>query len=301
MAVTNGVLGALLLAPLVMPAPPARASALDDGNAAFDAGRYLDAFRLWSAAAKDGDATAAFDIGLLYDLGDGLPESASTAFRFYRMAGEAGLASGQFNVGVMYDSGRGVARNEAEAALWYARAAAQGHTRAAFNLGQLYETGEGVPQNRDVAIAWYQVAAKDIPIAASKALALSQDRSAAAAAAATALVPPVPAWPRDGASIALPNATPVTELVWTAPPEPSRVDYFVEVRAREAGQYREVYARYVDTSAATVTLNADRHFAWRVYAVAANGSSYAPSPWRRFDRRTDVREAELRLPDDQTR
>jgi hypothetical protein len=300
-AVTNGLLGALLLAPLVMPAPRAQASALDDGNAAFDAGRYADAFRLWAAAAKDGNATAAFDIGLLYDLGDGVPESASTAFQFYRKAGEAGLASGQFNVGVMYDSGRGVAQNETEAALWYARAAAQGHTRAAFNLGQLYETGEGVPHNRDVAIAWYQVAAKDIPIAGTKARALSQESAASAEAAAAPLAPPVPAWPRDGAAIALSGAAPVTELVWTAPPEPSQVDYFVEVRALEAGSYREVFSGYVDTSAAAVSLNADRNFAWRVYAVAANGSDYAPSPWSRFEKRTDVREAELRLPDDQGR
>jgi hypothetical protein len=300
-AVTDGILGALLLAPLVMPAPRAQASAVDDGNAAFDAGRYAEAFRLWSGAAKDGDATAAFDIGLLYDLGDGVPESAGTAFQFYRKAGEAGLASGQFNVGVMYDSGRGVAQNEAEAALWYARAAAQGHTRAAFNLGQLYESGEGVPRNRDVAIAWYQIAARDIPIAASKAQTLSEQASAAATSTGAPLAPPVPGWPRDGAAIALSGKTPVTELVWTAPPEPSRVDYFVEVRALEGGTYREVYSGYVDTSAAAVSLNADRHFAWRVYAVAANGSDYAPSPWSRFDRRSDVQEAELRLPEDNGR
>ncbi len=295
MAVTYGILGALLLAPLALPVPRAQAAALDDGNAAFDAGHYAAAFRLWSAAAKEGSATAAFDIGLLYDLGDGVPESADTAFQFYRKAGEAGLASGQFNVGVMYDSGRGVARNEAEAALWYARAAAQGHTRAAFNLGQLYETGEGVPRNRDVAVAWYQVAAKDIPIAAAKAQALSQENAPAAAAA---LAPPVPGWPREGGAIALSGTTPVAALVWTAPPEPSHVTYFVEVRALESGSYREVYSGYVDTSAAAVPLNADRHFAWRVYAVAADGSDYAPSPWIRFDKASDVREAALRLPDD---
>jgi hypothetical protein len=297
-AVTNGILAALLLAPLVLPAPRAQAAALDDGNAAFDAGRYADAFRFWSAAAKDGSAMAAFDIGLLYDLGDGVPESAETAFKFYRKAGEDGLASGQFNVGVMYDSGRGVARDEAEAALWYARAAAQGHTRAAFNLGQLYEAGEGVPRNRDLAVAWYQVAAKDIPIAATKAQALPQEGGVAASAAVATLASPIPTWPRDGAAIALSGVTPVTELVWTAPPEPSLVTYFVEVRASEDGRYREVYSGYVETSAAAVSLNADHHFAWRVYAVAANGSDYAPSPWSRFDIRSDLREAELRLPDD---
>jgi hypothetical protein len=285
-------LWALLLAPLAMITVAAQASDLQDGNAAFDAGRYADALRLWSAGAATGDPEAVFDLGLLYDLGDGVAENAMTAFGFYRRAGEAGLATGQFNVGVMYDSGRGVAQNEAEAAIWYARAAAQGHTRAAFNLGQLYETGTGVPLNTDVAIAWYGVAAKTIPIAATKAQALAKGRPSVSDAP---LLPPVPAWPRATAALRLAGDQPVTELVWTAPAEPRPVHFFVELRALTDGRYREVYAGYVDTSAEAVTLTHDRDFAWRVYAVAEDGSGYAPGPWSVFIKGSPEQDASLQL------
>ncbi len=293
MALAKAGLGALLAVPLGLLAPLAQASSLDDGNAAFDAGRFADALRAWSAAAKAGNATAAFDIGLLNDLGDGVPENATTAFQWFRRAGEAGLASGQFNVGVMYDSGRGVPRDMGAAALWYARAAAQGHARAAFNLGQLYESGQGVPRNPAVAAAWYAVAGPAIPVAAGRAASLAALPPASAAAS---VVPPVPVWPSAGTAVPLPDQHPLTELVWAAPPEPCAVHYFVEVRARESSGYAEVYTTLVGTSAAVVALTADHDFAWRVYAVADDGSSYAPSTWSLFGKGAEVQEAALPMP-----
>jgi hypothetical protein len=297
-ALAKAGLGALLAVPLgLLLAPPlARASSLDEGNAAFDAGRYAVALRAWSAAAQAGDATAAFDIGLLNDLGDGVPENATTAFQWYRRAAEAGLAAGQFNVGVMYDSGRGVPCDRAEAALWYARAAAQGHPRAAFNLGQLYETGDGVPRNPAVAAAWYAVAGPAIPVAAGRAETLAALPPAAATAAP--LVPPVPVWPRAGAAVPLPDQTAMTELVWAAPPEPRGVHYFVELRALRNGSYAEVATTLAGTSAAVVALTADHDFAWRVYAVADDGSSYVPSGWSLFDTGAAAQEAALSMPHD---
>ncbi len=257
----------------------ARASDLADGNAAFDAGQYHDALKLWSAAAHAGDPQAAFNLGLLYDLGDGVTESATTAFTWYRRAAQAGIASAAFNVGVMYDSGRGAPADRAEAAIWYARSAALGEARAAFNLGQLYEGGQGVPRNTDAAIAWYAVAAPTIQAAAIKAVALSAEH---AAPAPGPLVAPAPAWPTDGSAVPLAGPKPAVQLVWTAPAEPSPVTYFVELQSVESGSFREITASYVPTTALAVSLPDDRNFAWRVYAVATDGSAYAPSAWTRF-------------------
>jgi Sel1 repeat len=257
----------------------AGASDLQDGNLAFDAGKYRDALKLWSAAARTDDPQAAFNLGLLYDLGDGVTESAATAFTWYRRAAQAGLAAAAFNVGVMYDSGRGAPADRAEAAIWYARSAALGEARAAFNLGQLYESGQGVPRNTDAAIAWYTAAAPTIAAAASKATALASQR---AAPGTGPLVPPAPSWPTDGSAVPLAGQKPAVQLVWTAPAEPSPVTYFVELQASESGGFREITASYVPTTALAVTLPDDRNFAWRVYAVATDGSAYAPSAWARF-------------------
>ena len=279
MALSTPVLVAVAAGLLAWSNPLARADSLHDGNAAFDAGRYADAREAWSAAAAAGNAEAEFDLGLLYDVGNGVPESATTAFHWYERAAEAGFGPAALDVGVMYDSGRGVALDRTKAAIWYARAAALGQAQAAFNLGQLYELGEGVPPNTAAAIAWYRVAAAAIPEAAIKASALAAERLAGPAGA---LVSPQPAWPAGEAAVAS-SAHGDVQLVWTAPAEPHQVTYFVEVQGRRNGSFNEVLASYVTTSALAVTLpgNDDR-FAWRVYAVAADGSSYAPSPWVRF-------------------
>jgi len=258
--------------------PDGRAADLQDGNAAFDAGHYQDARRHWSAAAASGNSQAAFDLGLLYDLGEGVPPSATTAFQWYRRAAEEGLGAAAFNVGVMYDSGRGAPLDRAQAAVWYARAAVMGEARAAYNLGQLYEWGEGVPQNIDAAVAWYGVAAAAIPAAARKAGDLAKQQPVARTGP---LVAPVPVWPPEGMAASSPGPV---QLVWTAPAEPSPVSYFVEVQALESGRFNEVSGTYATASAIAVTLPDDEQFAWRVYAVAADGSGYASSPWMRFDK-----------------
>ncbi|WP_419758262.1 tetratricopeptide repeat protein [Acidisoma sp.] len=260
-------------------APASHADELADGNAAFDAGRYGEARQVWSAAARAGNANAAFDLGLLYDLGDGVSPNASTAFRWYRRAAEAGIGAGALNVGVMYDSGRGVRRDRAEAAIWYARAASLGQREAAFNLGQLYETGEGVPHNIAAAVAWYSMAAGAIPEAAAKAAQLAAHQRSEVAGP---LVAPKPVWPAGGTAVPVSAAHSVTQLVWTAPAEPFPVTYFVELQAGAHGQFNEVLSRYSTTSATAVTLPGDEDFAWRVYAVAADGSGYAPSAWTHF-------------------
>ena len=260
-------------------APASHADELADGNAAFDAGRYGEARQLWSAAAHAGDADADFDIGLLYDLGDGVSPNATVAFRWYRRAAEAGVSAGALNVGVMYDSGRGVRKDRAQAAIWYARAASLGQREAAFNLGQLYETGEGVPRNKAAAVAWYGMAANAIPEAAVKATELAVHHPSAIAGP---LVAPRPVWPVAGTAVPVSGPHPATQLVWTAPAEPLPVTYFVELQSGDGGRFREVLARYTATSATAVTLPGDQDFAWRVYAVAADGSGYAPSPWMRF-------------------
>jgi hypothetical protein len=94
----------------------------------------------------------------------------------------------------------------------------------------------------------------------------------------------MPAWPTSGGAVALSGPHPAVQLVWTAPMEPHPVTYFVELQARQNGKFNEMTATYATTSAIAVPLpDNDGDFAWRVYAVAADGSGYAPSPWTRFD------------------
>ena len=51
-------------------------------------------------------------------------------FRQTLQLAEQGVAEAQFNLGMMYDSGQGVRQDYAEAFRWYRKAADQGYTEA---------------------------------------------------------------------------------------------------------------------------------------------------------------------------
>jgi TPR repeat protein len=72
---------------------------------------------------------------------------------------EEGDAIAQYNLGVMYNKGEGVEWNFKEAAKWYRKAAEQGNAIAQSNLGFKYERGQGVEQNNLIAYAWRNIAA----------------------------------------------------------------------------------------------------------------------------------------------
>mgnify|MGYP000046908671 CR=1 FL=1 len=60
---------------------------------------------------------------------------------------EQGDAEAQFNLGVIYDYGEGVPENDKEAVKWYRKSAEQGNAKAQGNLGVRNGKGEGVPEN----------------------------------------------------------------------------------------------------------------------------------------------------------
>lgn len=90
---------------------------------AYDRANYASALNVWQEKAKEGDATA------------------------------------QFYVGQIYEKGLGRAADYRSAALWYRKSAEQGFSQAQINLGHLYEKGLGVPKEQRTALDWYGRAA----------------------------------------------------------------------------------------------------------------------------------------------
>jgi TPR repeat protein len=100
------------------------------------------------AAGTGEDADAAYGRGDL-----------ATAARLYGVLAAQGMASAQFNLGVLYDFGQGVPKDPAMALQWYRAAAAQGHAAAQFNLGGMYFDGQGVAPDQLRAYVWFTLAA----------------------------------------------------------------------------------------------------------------------------------------------
>lgn len=110
------------------------------------------------AEANQGDAIAQFNLGVIYENGEGVPENDAEAVKWYRKAADQGLADAQYNLGLMYSSGEGVPENDAQAVRWYRKAADQGDAMAQTNLGLMYAKGEGVPENSIRAYVWWSMA-----------------------------------------------------------------------------------------------------------------------------------------------
>lgn len=120
---------------------------------------YMEALKWFTLAAAQGNATAQFCIGNLYDKGRGVAPDAAQAFAWYRKAAEQGFPAAQLNVAIMYEAGDCLAPDDlAEAARWYRRAAEQRVATAQYNLGCLFANGRGVAQDFGEAYAWFAVA-----------------------------------------------------------------------------------------------------------------------------------------------
>lgn len=149
---TLSIAGALLLASPVW-------AGFDEGLAAYKRGDYATAIKEWRPLAEAGDASAQYNLGVMYETGRGVPQDDQEAVKWYRKAAEQGDASAQHNLGLMYDNGQGVPQDYREALKWYRKAAEQGNAGAQNNLGVMYANGRGVPQDKVLAYALYNLSA----------------------------------------------------------------------------------------------------------------------------------------------
>ena len=107
-----------------------------------------------------GDAMAQFHLGVMYHMGEGVPQDDAEAAKWTRRAAEQGHPQAQHNLGVAYHKGDGVPQDFAEAAKWTRRAAEQGHPQAQNNLGVAYADGIGVAEDCAEAAKWFRRAAE---------------------------------------------------------------------------------------------------------------------------------------------
>ena len=100
-------------------------------------------------------------------------ENLSDSTNFNQCTAEAkqGDATAQFNLAAMYEQGLGVAQDDKTAVIWYTKAADQGYARAQNNLGLMYANGRGVAQDNKKAVEWLTKAAEQGNPKALKALA----------------------------------------------------------------------------------------------------------------------------------
>ncbi len=98
-------------------------------------------------------------IGLLVVVVLASGQNAQSEANLLRLAAEQSDAEAQASLGVMYALGEGVPEDDVEAVKWFRLAAAQGVAEAHNWLGVMYARGEGVARNLVFAHMWLNLAA----------------------------------------------------------------------------------------------------------------------------------------------
>ena len=152
----NAIFALLILLAL---SGPASADMFDVAVTAYNNGNYTQALKLLRPLATKGHAGAQFNLGWMYESGQGVTQDYQEALKWYHLAAEKGHAGAQFNLGWMHESGQGITQDYQEALKWYRLAAAQGTAAAQYNLGVMYGKGQGVIQDHVRAHMWFNLAA----------------------------------------------------------------------------------------------------------------------------------------------
>ena len=179
------------------------ASLFDSGVAAYDAGDYQKAFKIWWDLRYE-DIAAMRNLGMMLRRGQGTDKDPKQAEELFQRAAEAGLPTAQADLADMYLKGELGPPDLARALPLLEAAAAANHPVAQYQLGQFYETGAPplVPQNLEVARQLYAAAAKHgMPEAAARSAYLRPPVvQPAQAASAPAPAPPLAPGPAPAAA-----------------------------------------------------------------------------------------------------
>jgi TPR repeat protein len=119
------------------------------------------AARMWlERAAARSNATAATNLGLMAETGDGMAVDPAAAVRWYKQGAAGGIPFAMLKVGKAFRDGWGVPTDFTEAAKWLRAAAELGDPDARNLLGVMIAQDEtnGTPIE---AYAWFELAARD--------------------------------------------------------------------------------------------------------------------------------------------
>jgi hypothetical protein len=133
----------------------------DKAMEAYKKGSFIEALNGFYVLAKNGDAEAQFNVGLMYANGQGSKRDLHKAVIWYEKAAQQDFAASQYNLARIYHkAGETDPHAYQKAVYWYEKAAANGNMQALNNLASLYLKGEGVKKDPRKALELFEKAAQ---------------------------------------------------------------------------------------------------------------------------------------------
>ncbi|HWC63685.1 MAG TPA: tetratricopeptide repeat protein [Rhizomicrobium sp.] len=130
----------------------------DAGVAAYDAGDYPRAYKIWKGI-DDVDLAAMRNVAMMLRQGQGVAKDPKAAEDLYETAAAAGLPTAQADLADMLIKGEAGPPDPKAALPLLEAAAAAHHPLAQYELAQIYEAGTLVPKNIETAKGLYRDAA----------------------------------------------------------------------------------------------------------------------------------------------
>ena len=136
------------------------AGPLEDADSAYRAGNFAIAAERYRPLAAQGEPTAQYRLGVLYEEGKGTTNDSREAIRWYVVASSQGSSDATFRLARLYHDGRGIPKNHGRARRWYGVAAQQGSVKALVNLGAMNAHGQGGRHDYKKALKLFALAAQ---------------------------------------------------------------------------------------------------------------------------------------------
>ena len=127
-----------------------------DGVDAADRGDFKTAYKSFLPLAEQGNVTAQYNLGHMYEKGKGVPQDYKEAVRLYRLSAEQGDVDAQLKLGVSYVMGRGVPKDYALAHMWWNLSGSNGNKEAAENrdIVETKMTPQQIEKAQEMARNW---------------------------------------------------------------------------------------------------------------------------------------------------
>ena len=118
---------------------------------------YKLSFDMLKSSAESGNINALMSIANRYDAGSyGVNRDIERAFNLYSIAADIGYSEAQYNLGSMYEKGDGTKKNEDKSIEWYTKSAMNGYIPAFYSVAVMnYKKSH---PDKLTAYAWFTIA-----------------------------------------------------------------------------------------------------------------------------------------------
>lgn len=139
----------------------AHANTLEEAKLKLSQKDFAAAHAIYLTLANQNDAKACYNLGLMYQDGDGVTQNLDEAVKWYTKSASLGYKEAQYLLASMVFRREIQSISYERAAQYYQQAAELGHVKSQLNLGMLYYRGDVIAQDLVASLKWLNLAASN--------------------------------------------------------------------------------------------------------------------------------------------